>query len=439
MFEQITRELIAFIEKSPSCYHVAANFCLQLQKAGFTRLYEGQPWNLARGGRYFVTRADSSLIAFQIPKGEVLNFQITASHSDSPTFKVKEDAELPSAHRYVNLNVERYGGMIYAPWLDRPLSIAGKAVVKEGNKLAVRLVNFDRDLVLIPNLAVHLNPKINDGYPYQPQEDLLPLFGDETAEGAFLPLLAKELKTEPENILGSDLFLYCRTPGTIWGARREFFSSPRLDDLQCAYAAMRGFLSSENPHSVTVCCVFDNEEVGSHSRQGAASSYLTDTLERISTCLGRSDEQHKMAVSSGFLLSLDNAHALHPLHPEKSDPVNRPALNRGPVIKYHAGQKYQTDAVSAAVFKSLCENANVPYQTYENHSDLRGGSTLGCFLSTQAALHTADIGLPQLAMHSPYETGGVKDTAYLISAIREFYSTFLREEPGGVYSLEKEP
>ena len=232
MFEKTTQNLIDFIAKSPSCYHVTANFSSMLKEQGFEKLLETKPWNLTRGGKYFVVRSDSSIIAFQIPNEDFDNFQITAAHSDSPTFKIKEKEELLVDGHYVELNAERYGSMICAPWFDRPLSIAGKAVVRRGNAFETRLVNIDRDLVMIPNVAIHMNREINEGYTYRAQKDMIPLFGDETAKGAFPKLIADTLDTPEEDVLGMDLFLYNRTPASIWGAHREFFSSPRLDDLQ---------------------------------------------------------------------------------------------------------------------------------------------------------------------------------------------------------------
>ena len=435
MFETATQNLIDFIARSPSCYHVIENFRTMLIENGFTELSETKSWNLTEGGQYFVVRADSSLIAFKIPTCDFNNFQITASHSDSPSFKIKEKEELLVDGHYVELNTEKYGGMMCAPWFDRPLSIAGKAVVRSGNSFETKLVNIDRDLVMIPNVAIHMNRQVNDGYTYHAQKDMIPLFGDETAKGTFLKLVAETIGAEEKDILGTDLFLYNRMPGTIWGAHREFFSSTKLDDLQCAYTSMTGFLEGGNPESVTVCCIFDNEEVGSSTKQGADSTFLSDTLERINGCLNRTPEQYKMAVASSFMISADNAHAVHPHHMDKADPTNRPHMNHGPVIKYNANQKYTTDSVSAAIFKGICEKAQVPCQTFANHSDQPGGSTLGNIANAHVSLNTVDIGLAQLAMHSPYETAGTKDTWYMIRVLKEFYNTHIASEGAGRYEL----
>ncbi|MBO5484629.1 MAG: M18 family aminopeptidase [Lachnospiraceae bacterium] len=430
MYEKVSREMMEFIQKSPSCYHVVQNFCEMLGSEGYQELQEENKWRLEKGGKYYITRNDSSLIAFQIPDGEIKNFQIAASHSDSPSFKVKENPDIKVDGHYVELNTEKYGGMICAPWFDRPLSVAGKAVVRSTDGVCSRLVHIDRDLVMIPNVAIHMNHKLNDGYTYNAQKDMIPLFGDETAEGSFRKLLAENLGVPEEDILSTDLFLYTRMPGTVWGANREFISCTRLDDLQCAYASIRGLLAGGHPESISVCCVFDNEEVGSGTKQGAASTMMQDVLERICICLGKDREEYKMLVANSFMLSADNAHAVHPHHLDKADPTNRPYMNRGVVIKYNANQKYTTDSVSAAVFQEICRKAGVPVQSYVNRSDVPGGSTLGNIANRQVSLNTVDIGLPQLAMHSPYETAGIRDTWYLIQAVTAFYSTAILKADG---------
>ncbi len=336
---------------------------------------------------------------------------------------------------YIELNTEKYGGMICAPWFDRPLSIAGRAVVKTPNGIETRLVNIDRDLVMLPNVAIHMNRQINEGYSYNAQKDMIPLFGEESAKGRFEEILTETLRVEKSDILGTDLFLYNRVPGTIWGASEEFISSARLDDLQCAYSTMQGLIKSDNADSVSVCCVFDNEEVGSGTKQGADSTMLQDTLQRICTSLGRDAEAYHMALASSFMVSADNAHAVHPHHMDKVDPTNRPYMNHGVVIKYNANQKYTTDGISAAVFKKICADQAIPVQSYVNRSDVVGGSTLGNLSNHHVSLNTIDIGLAQLAMHSPYETAGVKDTQYLIQAVEAFYNVTIRKTGDGIYTL----
>ncbi len=431
-----TRQLMAFLENSPTSFHAVENMANRLENEGFTRLNEGQCWQIEAGGRYFVTRNMSSLIAFKVPGKDFSGFQIMTSHSDSPTFKLKENPEMEVEKHYVKLNVEKYGGMLCAPWFDRPLSIAGRLVVREGNRLVTKLVNVDRDLVMIPNLAIHMNRQVNEGYAYNPQSDMLPLYGGEEAAGTLMETIAGSAGVEKEHILGHDLYLYSRMKGCIWGANEEFFSCGRIDDLQCAYASLEGFLAGGHSDSVSVHAVLDNEEVGSTTKQGAASTFLLDTLKRLNSALGRTDEQYLAALASSFMVSADNAHGVHPNHTDKADPTNRPYLNGGIVVKFNANQKYTTDGVSAAVFKSLCQAADVPVQTFANRSDMVGGSTLGNISNTNVALNTVDIGLPQLAMHSPYETAGIKDTVYLIRAAREFFSTCLCAEADGTYRMD---
>lgn len=437
MYKETAKQLLDFIELCPSCYHVIENMKCELSQNGFEELQESQEWNLAEGGNYYVTRNGSSIIAFKIPARDFTGFHIISSHSDSPSFKIKENAEIEVDQKYIKLNVEKYGGMICAPWFDRPLSVAGKVMVREGNTIRTKLVNVDRDLLMIPNLAIHMNREVNEGYSFNPQVDMLPLFGDAAAKGSFHNIIADAAGADKDSIIGSDLFLYNRVKGTLWGANEEYISSTKLDDLQCAFSSMKGFLNGHNQRSVSVHCVLDNEEVGSGTKQGAASTFLKDTLVRINAGMGRNREGYNMALASSFMLSADNAHGVHPNKPEKADPTNRPYLNDGIVIKYNANQKYTTDSVSAAIFKTICEAAQVPYQSFINRSDILGGSTLGNIANTQVAMNTADIGLAQLAMHSPYETGGVKDTYYLIRAAEEFFNSCVETTGPGEYTITK--
>ncbi len=428
MYREISEQLIEFIDKSPTCFHAVQTMSDMLRGEGFTELREDQKWHIEKGGRYFVARNGSSLIAFTIPEQDMKGMRIMASHSDSPTFKIKEDPEMEADGHYIKLNVERYGGMICAPWFDRPLSVAGRVIVRNssGNSasgaLRTILVNVDRDLLMIPNLAIHMNREVNDGYKYNAQKDMLPLYGDITAKDTFMKVIADAAGTAPEDILGHDLFLYNRQSASIWGASGEFLSSGRLDDLQCAFSSLKGFLAGEKKEYMAVHCVLDNEEVGSGTKQGAASTFLYDTLTRAHESLGLTREDYLIHLADSFMVSADNAHAVHPNHTDKADPVNRPYLNGGIVIKFNASQKYCTDGVSAAMFREICQRADVPVQTFVNRSDMAGGSTLGNISNTQVALNTVDIGLPQLAMHSPYETAGIKDTEYLVRAASVLFS-----------------
>lgn len=437
MYKKTAKELLTFIEKSYSCFHLIQNMKEELKENGFQELYESQEWQLERGGKYYVSRNESSLIAFQIPKENFTGFQIMASHSDFPTFKVKENPEICVENQYTKLNVEKYGGMLCAPWFDRPLSVAGRLLVKVGDAIETKLVNVDRDLVMIPNLAIHMNREVNDGYKYNAQTDMLPLYSNTAEKGNFMSVVAESAGVEKENILGSDLYLYNRMAGSIWGGNEEFVSSPKLDDTQCAFASLKGFLQAENEKAVSVHCVLDNEEVGSGTKQGAASTFLKDTLGRINRGLNRTEDEYLRALANSFMISADNAHGVHPNYSDKTDLTNRPYLNGGIVIKYSANQKYTTDAVSAAMFKTICDRAKVPYQNFVNRSDMLGGSTLGNISNTQVAVNTVDIGVAQLAMHSPYETCGVKDIYYLIEVAKEFYKSAVISDGNGKYHIEK--
>ena len=422
MYIETTEKLLDFIEKSPTAFQAVDEMQKRLTENGFEVLSEKEYWKLIPGGKYLVTRNNSALIAFCIPEKESRVFHIMASHSDSPSFKIKENPEIKVDNSYVKLNVEKYGGMLMAPWFDRPLSVAGRVIIRRNDGLEEKLVDIKRDLVMIPNLAIHMNREANNGVAYNPQKDLQPLFAAGNTDRTLLEIIAEQTGVKKEDIISHDLFLYNRMLGTIWGADKEFVSSARLDDLQCAFASMEGLLRAQNYGSIAVHCVMDNEEVGSGTKQGAASTFLKDTLLRINMGLGRTYEEYLMTLAGSFMVSADNAHALHPNYTDKTDPTNHPVLNKGIVIKFNANQKYCTDAVSAAIFKELCTKAGVPYQTFVNRSDIAGGSTLGNISNTQVPMNTVDIGLPQLAMHSPYETAGVKDTEYLVRAAEELFA-----------------
>ncbi|MCM1560574.1 MAG: M18 family aminopeptidase [Butyrivibrio sp.] len=423
-----TREMLEFIEKSPSCFHVVDNIKRKLLEEGFLELKENQEWELSWGKGYFVIRNDSSVIAFRLPsKGAALGFHIVAAHGDSPTFKLKEAPEIRVEEKYIKLNTERYGGMILSTWLDRALSVAGRVAVyeEETGRILTKLVNIDKDLLVIPNVAIHMNHDINKGWEYNPQSDMLPLYaecGEGDDKGRLQKEIARAAGVKAENILGQDLFLYVREKGRIFGENGEFVLSPKLDDLQCAYASMKAFAESIPVDYTNVCAVFDNEEVGSGTCQGADSTFLEDILHRIAGGLSEKEDKYLQWVADSFMISADNAHAVHPNHPEKADPTNRPYLNGGIVIKYHGSQKYTTDAVSGAYIKSLCRRAQAPFQTYANRSDIAGGSTLGNISAAHVSVSSADVGLPQLAMHSAVETAGAKDTAYGVKVFRTFFS-----------------
>ncbi len=475
-FLKCTEDMMDFIDNSPTSFHAVANLKAALEKEGFQELKETMQWEVRLGEGYFVTRNDSSLIAFRLPKQEpaekemvcdrgcdskndmnvaapeavspqktagfeddtavtedqcatemktvisgISGFHITAAHSDSPAFKVKESPEMAVDKVYVKLNTEKYGGMNLRTWFDRALSVAGRVAVKGKNGIETRLVNIEKDLLVIPSVAVHLT-RGSDKEELNPQVDLLPLYAEGDCEQKlFMKRVAEEAGVEPEEILGQDLFLYTREKGRLFGEKGEFILSPRLDDLQCAYTSARAFWESAPKTYINVCAIFDNEEVGSGTKQGADSTFLEDVLFRICESMGYGRSQYLRMIAGSFLISADNAHAVHPNHPEKSDPTNRPYLNRGLVIKFHGSQKYATDAVSAARMRQICEDAGAPCQTYANRSDIAGGSTLGNISTSHVSLSSVDVGLPQLAMHSAVETAGVKDTKYAIDCFREFF------------------
>lgn len=423
-YRKSTEEMLSFIEKSPTAFHAAANIKADLEEHGFRELKEAEKWELEPGKGYFAVRNGSSIIAFLLPQERGEGFHITAAHSDSPSFKIKESPEMRVEKAYLKLNTEKYGGMILAGWLDRPLSVAGRIVVKGENGLESRLVNVEKDLMVIPSVAIHMVRDAKKESEFNPQTDMLPLYaccGDEGEKNVLMKRIAAEAGVAEEDILGHDLFLYPREKGRILGEEGEFVLSPRLDDLQGVYASVKAFLETAPKRYINVCAVFDNEEVGSSTKQGANSTLLEDVLCRIGESLGYSRSEYLQLIAGSFLISADNAHAVHPNHPEKADPTNRPYLNRGIVIKFHGSQKYATDAVSAAEMKMLCREAGVPCQTYANRSDIPGGSTLGNISTSHVSLSTVDIGLPQLAMHSAMETAGIKDTEYAVAAFKTFF------------------
>lgn len=431
----INQQLFDFIKNSPTCYHTVRSVQKELEACGFESLQESRTWTLKEGGKYFVTRNRSSLAAFQIPPNTDGSFHIAAAHTDSPAFKLKEGAEITTEKNYVKLNTEKYGGMNMSGWLDRPLSIAGRVLAEKDSSISTILVDFAPKMVLIPSLAIHMNREVNTGFKYNPQTDLLPLLGDDRAEGALSALLAEAAGVEESQIYGSDLFLYDPMEGRCWGPHQEYISCPRLDDLQGVFTCMKGFLSAGDFTSIPLLCILDNEEVGSQTKQGAASTFLADIMSRILTCLGRTSQSQHEAFAKTFMLSVDNAHAVHPNHPEKSDPTSRPYMNQGVVIKYNANQKYTTDAVSASIFKKICKQNDIPYQSFLNRSDMPGGSTLGNISNTQVSVNTIDIGVAQLSMHAPYETAGAWDTDCLIRAVRAFYQSRIQIAEDGIYEV----
>lgn len=412
-----------FLNSSHSNFHAVYNLENMLKEAGYTQLSRKNNWELTPGGKYYVKSGDSALVAFRIPTAAPSRFLITASHADRPTFKVKENAAITG--QYTRLSTEKYGGMLMSTWLDRPLSIAGRVVVETETGIQTKLLDIDRDLLLIPNVAIHMNRKANEGYAYNPAVDTLPLVSAGDSKEAFDHLLQEAAGGK---ILGHDLYLYLRENAKLWGLQEEFISGQALDDLACVWGCAQGFIRAAETAAVPVLAVLDSEEVGSATNQGADSTFLADTLSRICTCL---QLEEKQALAGSFLVSADNAHALHPNHPELSDANNAPLIGSGVVIKFNAGGRYTTDGLTAGVFRKICQNANVPVQTYCNRADIPGGSTLGAISLGHVSVPSVDIGLAQLAMHSCYETMGAKDLAYLEAAISAFYAATIADDGEG--------
>lgn len=417
---EVGENLIHFIARSPSVFHAVHGVKEALLYSGFTEIREEDPWHIEKGGKYVVTRNGSALIAFAVPESGADSFRITASHADSPCFKIKENPEIKEGP-YVKLNVEGYGGMIMSTWLDRPLSVAGRLIVRENGHLSQKLAAVDGTMVVIPSVAIHMDRNVNHKKDWNVQKDLLPLYGLATEKTSFMDVIAASANVKTEDIVAHDLYLYSRVPGTIWGEEKEFISSPKLDDLQCAFATFRGFMRGRKEKHISVYALFDNEEVGSGTAQGADSPFLSNVLTRLALSLGLTYDETMALIARSFMISADNAHSVHPNHPEYADPVNRPAINGGIVIKYNAQQRYATDGLSAARFKELCRDLSIPVQTFTNRSDNPGGSTLGNISNTKVSMPTVDIGLAQLAMHSSYETTGTLDTAYLVNASIKFF------------------
>ena len=426
MEENVNRSLFAFIKNSPTAWHACACAAAALEGAGFEELEERAAWRLRPGGRYFVRRNGSALLAFSLPE-DFGGFLMWAAHTDSPCFLVKGEA--PAAGMYTRLSVEKYGGMLCASWMDRPLSLAGRVTVREGEGLRTRLIDLDRDLLLIPSVAIHMDRTVNDGKKLDVNVDMLPLLGSELAERRLARLTAEAAAVSEEDVVSSELLVYSRTPGTIWGADGEYISAPRLDDLQCVFAGLQGLLTAKPGTNAPLLCLFDNEEVGSGTRQGADSDFLASVLERICGSLGRDLRQ---TLAASFMVSADNAHAVHPNHPEYADRGDRPRMNGGVVIKRNANRKYATDAISAAVFEELCARAGIPVQRYSNRPDLPGGSTLGNISGSHVSVPTVDIGHTQLAMHSAYETAGAADTETMIRAARAYFESAYSEKDGKI-------
>lgn len=419
-----------FLSKAKTNFHAVNEIKKLLNLNGYQELFENQKWDVKLGDKVYIVRNQSAIIALNLPESlSKLSFNISASHTDSPNFKLKPNHELTVAN-YMVSNTEPYSVGIFSSWFDRPLSIAGRVLVMENGVLKSKLVDLDDDLLIIPNMPIHFQRDVNNGYSYNPQIDLLPISGL-TGKLTLDDLIEKELKVKKEDIVSEELTLYVRDRGHVLGVNNEFIVGPQLDDLACAYGTLMGFIDSK-PKAINVFCAFDNEETGSMSKQGAFGTFLSDVFVRLKDNLGYSDEDLRCAFANSFLVSADNAHAVHPNHVSKYDSTNRALINEGVVIKTNSNLKYTSDSVSVAIMKEICSRANVKYQLFANRSDVPGGSTLGNISNVQISMNAVDIGLPQLAMHSAYETMGLEDLDSLVLLMKAFFSTSLE------INLEKE-
>lgn len=432
---RLVNELKEYLDNSPVNYYAIKNVKDYLKDNGYRELQETKPFDVKKGDKVFVTRNGTTLIALNIGnKLDTYSYHIVASHCDSPCFKLKIECD-SMTDKYNKINVEPYGGMLCSTWLDRPLSVAGRVIVKENNGVSSRLVNLDDQYVMIPNKCIHFNRDANNGYVYNMASDMQPFYAFEQ-EISYRSVLAKKLKIKESDIKSFDLFLYNAEKALVWGMDKEFISSSRLDDLECVFTSMKGFVDSSNESAINVLYITDNEEVGSSSAQGADGDFLDAVLRRINNSLNYSEDEYRQAIASSFLISADNAHAVHPNFPGITDSENKCYMNKGIAIKFNASNRYTSDAVSAAIFETICDNANASYQHFANRSDTRGGSTLGNILLSHISMLSVDIGLPQLAMHSSYETAGCKDAMYAYNAFKEFYSSKIIID-GDKYSVTK--
>ena len=423
-----SKDFLKFIEKAKTPFHAVECLSSKLENKGYKKLLESKEWNIELGGKYFVVKNNSSLIAFQVPTDiSDLSFNITASHTDSPTFKVKPTHTVETAAKTLGLHLETYGGTIYSSWLDRPLSVAGRVVVKENDKLVSKLVDINRPLCVIPNVAIHQNRSVNDGYKYNPAVDMVALYGKKDS-CKIEDVIYNEYNLDKKDVYGMELYIYNYHRGLLFGSDNEFVLAPQIDNLECAYLSMEAFLNSENNHSCNVYATFDNEEVGSGSKQGALSTFLYDVLHRLSCSLDIKCEKFNMALAKSFMVSCDNAHAVHPNQPGLCDKLNSVYMNEGIVIKTNANLSYTTDAVSQALFTSILDEADVKWQVFANRSDVRGGSTLGHLSLSQVSIDSIDIGLAQLAMHSSSEVCAVSDMKMMVDGLKAFYNKHLSKD-----------
>lgn len=427
--KKFVENMLDFIYESPTQFNAVAVSAEILEKNGFEKLNPKENWKLEVGKKYYTTKNSSALVAFKVNSDEIEKdgFRIIGSHTDSPGFRIKPNAEMESCGAYLKLNTEGYGGMILSTWLDRPLAMAGRVFLRGENpfKPVERIVNINKPVCIIPNLAIHMNRSINDGYKYNKQTDILPLVGlineQLEKENYMIKLLASELDVEVEEIIDFDIFLYEYEKGCFTGANEEFISTGRLDNLSMYYSSVEALLDSDSKSGISIAVGFDNEEVGSSTKQGADSNMLLNILERICISLGKDRQQFFEAIENSFIISSDLAHAVHPNVNSMADPTNRPVMGKGPVIKVHAGQAYTSDGYSISVYKEICRECGVKYQEFVNKSDQRGGSTIGPISSTHIDIPSVDIGAPILSMHSIRELGCSEDFYNTYKTFVKFY------------------
>lgn len=431
--KNLANELLEFINESPTAYHAVNTVKKMLYENGFKELKESEAWNLNKGDKCYVIKNDSAIIAFEIGSGEIEEegFRLIGAHTDSPCFKVKPAPEMLVENKYIKLNTEVYGGPILNTWFDRPLSLAGRVTLKGDTPFnpVTKLINTNKPLLVIPNLAIHMNRNVNEGYAINKQKDTLPLLGfiNENLEGnkeriGILEIIKSQLKVEKEDILDFDLFLYEHEKGCLLGLNEELISASRLDDLWMVFSGVKALLESKQNKATKVMVCVDNEEIGSLTSQGANSSLLKNILERITLSLGKNKEEFFRAIANSIMISADLAHAVHPNQSEKHDPTNRPVLGNGPVIKMSASGSYSTDSYASAIFQGLCKEANVPCQKFVNRSDVRGGTTIGPITSADLSIPVIDMGAAIIGMHSIRELASVKDNEYTIKAFTKFFS-----------------
>lgn len=427
MKNNLTNDMLNFISNSPASFQAVYNIEKILLENEFVKLNECGTWKLEEGGNYYITKNNSAIIAFKLGKDIIKNgFRIIASHTDSPSFLIKPNPVIETKNNYIKLNTEPYGSMILSSWLDRPLSIAGRVIIKNNNALKPiqKLIDLKRPILIIPNLAIHMNREINNGYKYNKQKDMLPLIGfinnKFNKNDYILELICKNLNINKDEIIDFELYLYEHSKGIVLGAENEFVSSSRLDDLMMVYTSCEAFINSKNNNSTNMLVCVDNEEVGSLSAQGAKSFYLNNILERIIYNTDNKKDSYYRCLNNSIMISADLAHGIHPNHSDINDITNIPFLGEGIVIKQSANQKYSTNSYSAAIFSQICTNSNIPFQRFVNRSDIEGGTTIGPIFSSQLGIPVIDLGAPILSMHSIRELCAVKDIYYSYEAFKAF-------------------